>query len=398
MKKQTKAIHTRFQRQDAYASLSMPVYHTAAYEFDNADNMSDAFCGRTDSPDYSRVMNPTVTFFENKVKSLTGAAEVIALSSGMAAISNTLFSVAAAGKNIVTSRHLFGNTYSLITGTLSRFGVSPRLCDLTDIRSVESAVDGDTCCIYLEIITNPQMEVADLQALSNIARKKGIPLIADTTLIPFTEFSSHSLGVDIEIVSSTKYLSGGATSIGGLVIDYGTCPGFGKRMRTEMLLNLGAYMTPHVAYMQTIGLETLNARYRVQSANAAMLAARLRALPAIRYVNYVGLEDNPYHALAQRQFGATAGAMITIDLESRNACISFINNLKLIRRATNLFDNKTLAIHPASTIFGLFTDAQRRDMDVKDTTVRISVGLEDTDDLLEDIVQALGDQSCKSHH
>ena len=398
MKKQTKAIHTRFQRQDAYESLSMPVYHTAAYEFDNADNMSDAFCGRTDSPDYSRVMNPTVTFFENKVKSLTGAAEVIALSSGMAAISNTLFSVAAAGKNIVTSRHLFGNTYSLITGTLSRFGVSPRLCDLTDIRSVESAVDGDTCCIYLEIITNPQMEVVDLQALSNIAREKGIPLIADTTLIPFTEFSSHSLGVDIEIVSSTKYLSGGATSIGGLAIDYGTCPGFGKRMRTEMLLNLGAYMTPHVAYMQTIGLETLNARYRVQSANAAMLAARLRALPAIRYVNYVGLEDNPYHALAQRQFGPTAGAMITIDLESRNACISFINNLKLIRRATNLFDNKTLAIHPASTIFGLFTDAQRRDMDVKDTTVRISVGLEDTDDLLEDIVQALGDQSCKSHH
>ena len=376
----------------------MPVYHTAAYEFDNADSMSDAFCGRTDSPDYSRVMNPTVTFFENKVKSLTGATEVIALSSGMAAISNTLFSVAAAGKNIVTSRHLFGNTYSLITGTLSRFGVSPRLCDLTDIRSVESAVDGDTCCIYLEIITNPQMEVADLQVLSNIAREKGIPLIADTTLIPFTEFSSHSLGVDIEIVSSTKYLSGGATSIGGLVIDYGTCPGFGKRMRTEMLLNLGAYMTPHVAYMQTIGLETLNARYHVQSANAAMLAGRLRALPAIRYVNYVGLEDNPYHALAQRQFGPTAGAMITIDLESRNACISFINNLKLIRRATNLFDNKTLAIHPASTIFGLFTDAQRRDMDVKDTTVRISVGLEDTDDLLEDIVQALGDQSCKSHH
>ncbi len=391
MKKQTQAIHTQFQRQDAYESLSMPVYHTAAYEFDDADSMSDAFCGRTDSPDYSRVMNPTVTFFENKVKALTGATEVIALSSGMAAISNTLFSVAAAGRNIVTSRHLFGNTYSLITGTLQRFGVSSRLCDLTDIRAVESAVDEDTCCIYLEIITNPQMEVADLQALSHIARKKGVPLIADTTLIPFTEFSSHSLGVDIEIVSSTKYLSGGATSIGGLVLDYGTCPGFGKRMRMEMLLNLGAYMTPHVAYMQTIGLETLNARYRVQSANAALLAKQLCTLPAIRYVNYVGLEDNPYHALAQRQFGPTAGAMITIDLESRNACVDFINRLKLIRRATNLFDNKTLAIHPASTIFGLFTDAQRRDMDVKDTTIRISVGLEDTDDLLEDIVQALGE-------
>lgn len=245
---------------------------------------------------------------------------------------------------------MFGNTYSFIAGTLSRFGVEPRLCDLTDIGAVEKAVDSNTCCIYMEIITNPQMEVADLQALSRIVHERGIPLIVDTTLIPFTEFDSHSLGVDIEVVSSTKYLSGGATSIGGLVIDYGTCPGFGKRMRTEMLLNLGAYMTPHVAYMHTIGLETLDARYRIQSANAAMLAGKLRILSAVKRVNYVGLKDNPYYALAQRQFGPTAGAMITIDLESKEACFAFINRLKLIRRATNLFDNKTLAIHPASTI------------------------------------------------
>lgn len=389
MKKQTQAIHTQFQRRDAYNSLSMPVYHTAAYEFDNADDMADAFCGRTDAPDYSRVMNPTVTFFENKVKQLTGATEVIAVNSGMAAISNTLLSIAAAGKNIVTSRHLFGNTYSFITGTLSRFGVEPRLCDLTEVETVEKVVDGNTCCIYMEIITNPQMEVADLQVLSRIAHERGIPLIADTTLIPFTEFDSHRLGVDIEVVSSTKYLSGGATSIGGLVIDYGTCLGFGQRMRTEMLLNLGAYMTPHVAYMHTIGLETLVARYWLQSANAATLASKLRTLPAIRRVNYVGLEDNPYYALAQRQFGSTAGAMITIDLESKEVCFLFINRLKLIRRATNLFDNKTLAIHPASTIFGPFTDEQRLAMDVLDTTIRLSIGLEDVDDLFEDIRQAL---------
>ena len=389
MKKQTQAIHTQFQRRDAYNSLSMPVYHTAAYEFDNADDMADAFCGRTDAPDYSRVMNPTVTFFENKVKQLTGATEVIAVNSGMAAISNTLLSIAAAGKNIVTSRHLFGNTYSFITGTLSRFGVEPRLCDLTEVETVEKVVDGNTCCIYMEIITNPQMEVADLQVLSRIAHEREIPLIADTTLIPFTEFDSHRLGVDIEVVSSTKYLSGGATSIGGLVIDYGTCLGFGQRMRTEMLLNLGAYMTPHVAYMHTIGLETLDARYRLQSANAATLASKLRTLPAIRRVNYVGLEDNPYYALAQRQFGSTAGAMITIDLESKKVCFLFINRLKLIRRATNLFDNKTLAIHPASTIFGPFTDEQRLAMDVLDTTIRLSIGLEDVDDLFEDIRQAL---------
>ncbi|MBQ8531703.1 MAG: O-acetylhomoserine aminocarboxypropyltransferase/cysteine synthase [Parabacteroides sp.] len=389
MRKQTKAIHTQFQSRDAYNSLSMPVYHTAAYEFDNAKEMSDAFCGRTNMPDYSRVTNPTVIFFENKVKSLTGATDVIAVNSGMAAISNTLLSVAAAGKNIVTSKHLFGNTYSLITETLKRFGVEPKLCDLTDTNQVRETIDDNTCCIYLEIITNPQMEVADLQALAQISHEKQIPLIADTTLIPFTEFNSHDLGVDIEIVSSTKYLSGGATSIGGLIIDYGSFTDFSKRIRSEMLLNLGAYMTPHVAYMQTIGLETLDARYRIQAANAATLAQELRSIPAIKRVNYIGLEDNPYYMLSQKQFGPTAGAMITIDLESRKACFNFINRLKLIRRATNLFDNKTLAIHPASTIFGPFTDEERKNMDVLDTTIRLSIGLEDVYDLLDDIKQAL---------
>jgi len=367
----------------------MPVYHTAAYEFDNASEMSDAFCGRSDRPDYSRVMNPTVTFFENKVKSLTGAHEVVAMSSGMAAISNSLLALSSAGKNIVSSRHLFGNTYSLITGTLSRFGVEPRLCDLTDPAAVEKMVDSDTCCIFFEIITNPQMEVADIKALAAIARRHGIPLVADTTMIPFTQFGAADAGIDIEIVSSTKYLSGGATSIGGLVIDYGNFPEFSKRIRNEMLFNLGAYMTPHVAYMQTIGLETLDARYRIQSANALALARRLSSLDGIMHVNYLGLEDNPYHALAKAQFGDTSGAMITIDLADRDACFRFINNLRLIRRATNLFDNKSLAIHPASTIFGPFTDAQRQSMDIKETTIRLSVGLEDVDDLFDDIRQAL---------
>ncbi len=389
MKKQTQAIHTSYQKRDAYNSLSMPVYHTAAYEFDNASEMSDAFCGRIDAPDYSRVTNPTVTFLEKKVKEITGAAGVTALNSGMAAISNTLLSVAAAGKNIVSSRHLFGNTYSLIAGTLLRFGVRPKLCDLTDIAAVERAVDDDTCCIFLEIITNPQMEVADLTALAEIAHRKNVPLIADTTLIPFTEFDAHSLGVDIEVVSSTKYVSGGATSIGGLVIDYGTCEGFGKRMKSEMLFNLGAYMTPQVAYMHTLGIETMDARYRIQSANALELAERMRSLPEIKNVNYVGLADNKYHELARKQFGPTAGAMVTIDLESKERCFEFINRLQLIRRATNLFDNKTLAIHPASTIFGLFTDRQRQSMDVLDTTIRLSIGLEAADDLFDDISQAV---------
>ena len=389
MKKQTQAIHSRFQTKDAYGSLAMPVYHTAAYEFDNATEMADAFCGKTDAPDYSRVTNPTVTYFENKVKAMCNAHGVIAVSSGMAAISNTLICLTAAGKNIVTSRHLFGNTYSLIAGTMMRFGVKPHLTDLTNLKEVENAIDNDTACIFMEIITNPQMEVADIAALAEIAHKKGIPLVADTTMIPFTQFDAHSLGVDIEVVSSTKYLSGGATSIGGLVIDYGTTPNFTDRMRKELLMNLGAYMTPHVAYMQNLGLETLDARYRVQADNALRVAQALKDVEQIKRVNYIGLEDNPFYELSRRQFGKTSGAMLTIDLDSQEACFDFINRLQVVRRATNLFDNKTLAIHPASTIFGNFTPRQRQKMDVLDTTIRLSIGPEAADDIIEDIVRSV---------
>ncbi len=389
MKNQTKAIDTPFCKHDAYGSLSMPVYHTAAYEFDTAADMADAFTGRVVAPDYSRVMNPTVMYLEDKVKALTGASHVVAFSSGMAAISNTLLALAATGKNIVTSRHMFGNTFSLITQSLKRFGVEARPCDLLDLDEVKRQIDDNTCCLFLEIITNPQMEVADLRELAAIAHAHHVPLVADTTVIPFTQFSAKALGVDIEVVSSTKYLSGGATTLGGLVIDYGTAPDFGHTMKNEMLFNFGAYMTPHVAYMQSLGLETLDARYRVQSQNTLRLAEMLRSLPEVKRVNYVGLPDNPYHTLAEKQFGKTAGAMMTIDLESREACFSMIDHLRLVRRATNLFDNKTLAIHPASTIFGPFSDEERAAMDVLDTTVRLSVGLEDMDDVFEDIKQAL---------
>lgn len=389
MKKKTIAIQSPFPHRDAYGAIAMPVYHTDAYEFDNATIMADAFCGRINEPDYSRVTNPTVINLEDRVKMLTNAHDVIAVNSGMAAISNVLITLASAGKNIVTSRHLFGNTFALISKTLTRFGIECRAVDLINLEEVKKAVDENTCCLFFEIMTNPQLEVADTKALSEIAHKFGVPVVADTTVIPFTEFDSHSLGVDIEVISSTKYISGGATTVGGLIIDYGTIHDFQEKMRRETLMNLGAYMTPHVAYMQTLGLENLNARYTLQSKNTLELATKLRTLKEIKKVNYVGFEDNPFHSISVTQYGKTAGAMMTIDLENEHACFNFLNKLKLVKRATNLFDNKTLAIHPASTIFGPFTAKQRAEMDVFDTTIRLSVGLEDVDDLFEDIKQAL---------
>lgn len=367
----------------------MPIYHTAAFQFPDAASMTEAFSGRSGEPDYSRVQNPTVTFLEDRVKLLTHAHAVTAFNSGMAAITNTFLAVAASGKNIVTSPHMFGNSFALITKTLKRFGVESKIVDLTNVEAVREAVDANTACIFLEIVTNPQLEVADLKALSQITQAHHIPLIADTTFLPFTEFDAEALGVDIQVVSSTKYLSGGATSLGGMVIDYGHFPEIEKTIKQELLFNVGAYMTPHAAYMQSLGLETLDARYRVQSSSALALARKLQTLPQIRKVGYIGLEDNPFHDLAQRQFGPTGGAMVTIDLESEEACYRFINSLKLILRATNLFDNKSLAIHPYSTIFVNYTAEEKAKMDVLPTTIRLSIGLEAVDDLFDDIRQAL---------
>lgn len=390
MRKQTKAIHTTFAHRDPYGALSIPVYNSVAYEFEDAQTMSDTFRGLIVEPDYSRTMNPTVTHLENKVKDITGASNVTAFNSGMAAISNTLIALSGQGRTILTSRHLFGNTVALMNTTLKRFGVRTKRVDLTKPEEVADAMDESVCCIFLEIMTNPQLEVAPLKMLADIAHRHNVPLVTDSTMIPFTEHQLHNLGVDIELVSSTKYVSGGATSLGGLVIDYSAPESFRQSISQEMLFNLGAYMTPHAAYMQTIGLETLHARYAVQSSNALLLAKKLKGIEQIKSVGYVGLPDNPYHEIAHEQFGKTAGAMLTIDLNDRERCFSFINNLKLIKRATNLFDNRTLAIHPASTIFGNFTDDERKEMDVRDTTIRISVGLEDVDDIYEDIIQALG--------
>ncbi|GHU57762.1 O-acetylhomoserine sulfhydrylase [Bacteroidia bacterium] len=399
-------LHTPYEKPDAYNALSMPIYQSVAYEFETATAMEDAFCARTTDHTYSRITNPTVQYFENRVRKASGANNVTAVNSGMAAISNTFFTLAYAGANIVTSPHLFGNTYAFFKNTLTGFDVDIRFCDLTNLDEVRSKVDDKTCGIFLEVITNPQMEVADLKALAAIAHATGAPLIADTTIIPFSAFHANNFGVDIEVISSTKYISGGATGLGGLILDYGTfnwshhkilkmwqgplgTEAFTTRMRREIHRNIGAYMIPQAAYMQTLGLETLDLRFRRQASTTLELAKRLESLEGIVSVNYTGLENNPFYAISKEQFGDLPGAMLTFDLASREACFSLIDHVKLIRRATNLFDNKSLIIHPASTIYGTFPESVRKSMHLKQETIRLSVGLESTDDLYNDISQAI---------
>jgi len=387
----------------------MPVYYTAAFEFPSAKAMSDAFCGRSMAPSYARIANPTTTYLEDRVRQLTGAVSVTALNTGMAAIAYALTAVGGAGLNIVASRHLFGNSVSLIRDTFGGLGIEARFADFTNLQEVASQIDSQTCALFFEIITNPQLFVADIRQLADIAHQAGVPLIADTTIVPFSAFRAKDFGIDVEVVSSTKYISGGGTGLGGLLIDYGTfdwsrhpCPAlqarvkkvgkklaFTARVKTELVTNLGGLMTPQVAYMETLGLDTLDIRYRRQSETALWLARRCRQLPEIKRVNYTGLENNPFYELSKSQFGPLPGAVFTIDLASQEAAYRFIDRLQVIRRATNLFDRKSLAIHPASTIFGLFTVEQRQAMSVSDSTVRLSIGLEDPEDLLADIRQAL---------
>ncbi len=402
----TDLLHTPYPKPDAYKALSMPVYNCAAYEFDSAEAMEAAFTGKTADFAYSRITNPTVQYFEDRVKTITGAYSVTALNSGMAAISNVFFAIAQTGKNIVTSRHLFGNTYSFFASTLAAFGVEVRFCDLTNTEEISATINENTCAVFLEIITNPQMEIADLKAISALTKDRKVPLIADTTIIPFCAFRAGDFGVDIEIVSSTKYISGGATSLGGLIIDYATFDwqnstrlsamvndfgigAFTAKLRREIHRNLGAYMTPQVAYLQTLGLETMSLRYQKSTATCFELAEKLKNVPEIETVNYTGLPENKFYKISFQQFGKNPGAMLTFDLTSREACFSFLNKLKLIKRATNLFDNKTLAIHPASTIFGNFTPETRKEMTVSDKTIRLSVGLEEVESLYKDILHAL---------
>ena len=398
--------HTSFPKPDPYHALQIPVYQSVAFEFNTAEEMEAAFTGKSAEHCYSRITNQTVQFFEDRVRSITGASGVTALNSGMAAISNALMTLAWSGSNVVTSPHLFGNTYSLLVSTLKAFGVETRFCDLTNPQEVKEAMDENTCALFLEIITNPQLEVADLKALSAVAKEAGVPLVADTTIVPFCAWSAKNFGIDIELISSTKYISGGATSLGGLILDYGTFDwknsrklaemakqfgpfAFTFKLRREIHRNLGAYMTPQVAYQQTIGLETLQLRFERASSSCLELAERLSEVEGIVSVNYTGLKENPFYALSLEQFGPLPGAMLTIDLESRARCFAFMNQLKMVKRATNLFDNKTLAIHPASTIFGTFSADVRAEMDVRDTTIRLSIGLEEVDAIYEDLVESL---------
>ncbi len=404
----TQVISTDKNIKDVHGAMNTPIYRTAAYEFPNSQAIADAFQNKEAVPShmYSRVSNPTVESLENKIKAISGGDSVMLFSSGMAAISSAFMTLAYSGSNIVTSPFLFGNTFSFFKFTLAEFGVEIRFVDTNDLEAIENAIDENTCAFFCELITNPHLEVADLTNISKIMKKHHVPMVIDTTLIPWCGFDAREFGVDIEVVSTTKYISGGATSLGGAIVDYGTfdyskhprlkkvtpvgpLSAFMFKIKREIARNLGASMDPDTAYLQTLGLETLTLRYERMSETTYRLAQFLETLPQIEKVSYTKLDSSPFKELSDKMFKGNPGAMLTFNLKDQATCFEFMDKLQLIKRATNLFDNRSLIIHPASTIYGPFTQEMRDVMGIEDTLIRLSIGLEDLEDLKADIVQAL---------
>lgn len=402
----TLSLNVPYSKNDPHKSLQMPLYETVAFEFDSAEQIEANFKGEYQAHVYSRASSPTVEYFEQKLKILTGGNGVLAVSSGMAAVSNTVMAIAGTGDNIISGHQLFGHSYALFDQTLAEFGLETRFSDLKDETEIEALIDDKTRAIYFETVTNPQLEIAEIEMLSKLAKTHKLLLIADSTLTPPNVFNAADFGVNIEVVSATKYISGGATAFGGAIIDHGNFDwnltphlnnyvekfgtnAFISKLRKNVYRNTGGSMAPQTAKFMIHGLDILELRVEKCYKNCMKLGDFFNSHSKVKSVGYPGLETDSKYAFAKKYFNGIPGTIMTFDLESKAACFEFMNRLKIIRRATNLNDNKTLIIHPHSTIYAEFSEEERQNAGISDTMMRLSVGIENVEDLIDDISQAL---------
>jgi O-acetylhomoserine (thiol)-lyase len=402
----TTSLHIPYAKNDPHNALQMPVYEAVAFDFESAEQMEANFKGEYIAHVYSRTSSPTLEYFELKMKALTNSHAVLGVSSGMAAISNAVLAVVKAGENIISDIQLFGHSYALFKQTLPEYGIETRFANFKVQSDIEKLIDEKTRAIYFETVTNPQLEIADIEMLSSIAKKHNILLITDSTMTPPNVFEAGKFGVNIEVVSTTKYISGGATSFGGAIIDHGNYdwklnPNFSKytekfgqnafiaKLRKNIYRNLGGSMAPQTAKFMIQGLDILELRVEKCYQNCMALGAFFETNPKVKKVGYPGLKSDPRFQLSEKYFKGIPGTIMSFDLESKAACFEFMNRLQIIRRATNLNDNKTLIIHPYSTIYAEFSEDERKNTDIRDTMMRLSVGIENVGDLIADIEQAL---------
>ncbi len=414
----TRALHAGAQPDPYSGARAVPIYQTTSFVFEDTQDAADLFALQKFGSIYTRIGNPTLAAFEERVASLEGGIGAVATSSGQAAEFLTMAALAQAGDNIVANASLYGGTVTQFDVTLRRLGIDTRFVNANNPDAIEAKIDDNTKAIFTEIIANPSGEVADIEAIAEVANRHGIPFVIDNTFA--TPFLCRPLehGADIVVQSATKFLGGHGTSIGGVIVDSGrfdwgngrfpvmTNPvpsyngikwwdnfgeyAFSTRVRSEQLRDVGASMSPFNAFQILQGIETLPQRMSEHVSNAQKVAEWLDADPRVGWVKYAGLPDSPHHAMAKKYVPMGPGAVFTFGVVGgRPAGGRFIAALQMISHLANIGDAKTLILHPATTTHQQLSDEQLKAGGVGDDMVRISVGLEDVEDIIWDLDQAL---------
>ncbi len=405
----TQVIHGAQAPGEWKSATLAPIYQTASHRFDTAEELSDVFAGKQKGFIYQRLRNPTNEVLEKRLAMLTGGMEAVVTGSGMAAINNAVLSICRSGDEIVSGNSLFMSTFLLYNNVLRKLGIDVKLVESADLSAWKAAVTPKTKLLFVETIGNPKMDVPNIRELADLAHENRAPLIVDNTLATPYLFLPLEHGADILVYSTTKYLNGHGSAVGGVVIDSGRFdwpddkyPDFklykdtaGKRayidrVWREIHINFGTTQSPFQSYLTLIGLDTLALRMERHMKNAVEVARFLAQHPKVKWVNFPGLEDSPSHETAKAQFnGKGYGGLLAFGLEDEKACFDYIRNVRLAYHLANLGDCKTLVIHPWSSQYIRFPEESRRENDITPDMVRVSVGIEAVEDILEDLDQAL---------
>ena len=383
----TKAIHGGVSKEKGYGSLSMPIYQTSTFIFETAEQGGRRFAGEEEGYIYSRLGNPTVSLLEEKIALLEGAEACVAFSSGMGAISSTLWSIAGAGKHIVADGTLYGCTFALLNHGMPRYGVEVDFVDTADLDAVKAALKDNTCCVYLESPANPTLKIEDIEAVAKIAHdfNPDIKVVVDNTFATPVLQNPIALGADVVVHSATKYLNGHGDVIAGF-----SC-GKADFMADVRLFGLkdmtGSVLGPQEAFLIMRGLKTLALRVPKHVANAKMIAEYLQSEPKCVKVYYPGLEDHPGHDVAAKQM-KDFGGMLAFEVESREAGAKLCNALELCTCAVSLGDAETLIEHPASMTHSPYTAEELAEAGIPEGLIRLAVGLEEGEEIVADLKQA----------
>lgn len=401
----TRLLHGGFKHEAATGSTLAPIYQVSAFAQESAEKLEAVFNNRTPGFAYSRIGNPTVASFENRMNALEKGLGAVACSSGMAAVTLSLLNILEAGDEVIAGAGLFGGTIDLF-GDLKAFGITTRYAEHVTPEEIIPLIKENTKAVFAELIGNPGLEIVDIKAVSAVCHEYGIPLIIDSTTATPYLINPFEFGADIVVHSTSKYINGGGNSISGVIIDSGKFPwDFGKhkaladyrkmgklaylaKLRGGLWRNVGACLAPMNAFMNSVGMETLGLRMQRCCENALALAEFFRDTDGAE-PNYPALPDNPYHDLCETQLKGNGGAILTIRAGSKERAFRLINGLKLATNATNIGDVRTLVIHPSSTIYAHSNEKQKLSAGVFEDTIRISVGIEDKEDLIADFRQAI---------